>query len=61
LGYNTCTHRSVTKKLFIAFLNKQKCHFFSFKNWRTGGHNRCCLGELVTMGVQRMWGKGVRE
>jgi hypothetical protein len=42
----------------VAILNNQKCYFsstsFVFQNWRTGGRNVSCLGELVLVCVGRV-------
>jgi hypothetical protein len=40
---------------------KQKYHFiFLLQNYRSGGRNRYCLGQLLPMRGERMWRKGVR-
>jgi hypothetical protein len=40
----------------MAILNKQKCHFFSFTKWRTGGQNRSCQWEGGGSGKKGMGG-----
>jgi hypothetical protein len=59
MGHNAYIHGNVTSKTpFIAILNKQKCHFFTFTKSENRMAEQALSGGLVSVGAERMCGKG---